>query len=67
MQWRKLRRVKTTIRGSRKSKSQESRGERGECWGLWLNHDREKQMVTEELEGAEHKWSLWESLEVEKG
>jgi hypothetical protein len=39
----------------------------GECWGLWLNCDREKWMAIEELEGADHKWSLWESLEAEKG
>jgi hypothetical protein len=42
--------------------------ERGESIrGLWLNCDREKWMAIEELEGADHKWSLWESLEAEKG
>jgi hypothetical protein len=38
----------------------EERG--GNVGGLWLNNDREKWMVIEELEGA-----LWESPEVEKG
>jgi hypothetical protein len=33
---------------------------------VWLNRDREKWMAIEELEGAEHKWSLWESPEAEK-
>jgi hypothetical protein len=42
----------------------EERG--GNVGGLWLDCDRKKQMAIEELKGAEHKWSLWESLEVEK-
>jgi hypothetical protein len=32
-----------------------------------VSHDREKWMAIEELEGAEHKWTLWESQEAEKG
>jgi hypothetical protein len=43
----------------------EERG--GNVGGLWLNRDREKQTAIEELKGAAHKWSLWESLEAEKG
>jgi hypothetical protein len=39
----------------------------GNIGGLWLNCDREKWAAIEELEGAEHKLSLWESQEVEKG
>jgi hypothetical protein len=39
----------------------------GNIGRLWLNCDRKKWMAVEELEGAEHKLSLWESLEVEKG
>jgi hypothetical protein len=39
----------------------------GDVGGLWLDRDREKQMAIEELEGAECKWSPWESPEAEKG
>jgi hypothetical protein len=39
----------------------------GNVGRLWLNCDREKQMAIEELEEAEHNWSLWENPEAEKG
>jgi hypothetical protein len=39
----------------------------GNVRGLWLNHDRKKWTAIQELKGAEHKWSLWESPEAEKG
>jgi hypothetical protein len=52
--------------GAKRGKGRvEERG--GNIGGLWLNCDREKQLAIEELEGAEHKWSLWESPEAEKG
>jgi hypothetical protein len=52
----------------RMKKGKERVQERGEnVGGLWLNCDREKWTAIEELKGAEHKWSLWESPEVEKG
>jgi hypothetical protein len=52
----------------RVKKGKERIEERGRnVGGLWLDHDRKKQMAIEELEGTEHKWSLWESSEVEKG
>jgi hypothetical protein len=58
-----------SIRPKERAKKSKERIEEsgGNVRGFWLNRDREKWTTVEELEGTEHKWSLWESLEAEKG
>jgi hypothetical protein len=57
-----------SIQPKERAKKSEERIEEseGNVSGFWLNCDREEQITIKEPEGAEHKWSFWEGLEVEK-
>jgi neutral trehalase len=56
------------MRPKERAKKSEERIEEswGNVTGFWLNHDREERKAIEKLERAEHKWSLWKGLAVEK-
>jgi hypothetical protein len=63
--WQLIRSMRPKERAKKGKEKIENSG--GNVGGIWLNHDREKQVAIEELKGAEHEWSFWKSPEAEKG